>query len=660
MKSKKFLGLALAVLMTLSACSVSTISSSKNNTNKSNIIQAQKNQENSNENFSDSRLNDLVLAKLSSVSTFCHVFCSTTAEGEYISNIYDGLLECSNKGELKPGLATEWNTPDGGKTWIFKLRDNCTWVDYQGTVKANCTAHDFATGIEFGLNFHKGQGSFNKNIISLIEGAQEYYDYTKNLSKEEAYALTAADGSKFREMVGVDVKNNYTLIFTCVDQTTFFPSLGLTNGLTPIPQGIIDELGVEEYIAATYDKIWYNGPYTITTHIPNNETVFTKNKSYWDKNCSLFNTVTYKIVESNEKAYQMYENGEIDYVQLSESTMKAIHDDPNHKFHDQLVEDLVARFAYSIHWNFNKNNEDGTPDTNWNAAVANEAFRLSWYYGLDLSDFYKRYNAVNPMKLENLTFTMKNMVYTPNGTDYVDLVKEKLALPQPDEKKQTRLNNEKFTAYKKQAIEELSAKGVMFPITAVTYCAGNNQTELDSLLVLKDAISKCLGDDFVKLEIRSFVSSRSDEVLIPRLQSFMINGWGADYADPSNFHNAVALDGSGWYSELFNNIATVEESEITKDLLDSYHEYDKLCKKAATLTDLNQRYDAYAEAEAYLISHGLLIPCRYDMSWCLTKINPYSKMYAMYGSAAQKIKNWESNKNGYTYEMMEKIIMEQK
>ena len=36
-------------------------------------------------------------------------------------------------------------------------------------------------------------------------------------------------------------------------------------------------------------------------------------------------------------------------------------------------------------FNYAKKNEDGSDDTNWNTAIANEAFRQSIYYGLDLT-----------------------------------------------------------------------------------------------------------------------------------------------------------------------------------------------------------------------------------------------------------------------------------
>ncbi len=61
--------------------------------------------------------------------------------------------------------------------------------------------------------------------IEMIKGAEEYYEYTKTLSKEEADALTAGEGSKFREMVGAEAKDDYTLVYTCVEPKPYFDTV---------------------------------------------------------------------------------------------------------------------------------------------------------------------------------------------------------------------------------------------------------------------------------------------------------------------------------------------------------------------------------------------------------------------------------------------------
>ena len=75
--------------------------------------------------------------------------------------------------------------------------------------------------------------------------------------------------------------------------------------------------------------------------------------------------------------------------------------------------------------------------------------------------------------------------------------------------------------------------------------------------------------------------------------------------------------------------------------------------------DLDARYAAYAKAEAYLIQHGLVIPAYSNVPYCLTRINVYSKMNSMYGSQNEKMKNWETNADGYTTEEIENYVAQQ-
>ena len=44
----------------------------------------------------------------------------------------------------------------------------------------------------------------------------------------------------------------------------------------------------------------------------------------------------------------------------------------------------------AAHFNYEKKLLDGSLDTNWNTAIANEAFRKSLYYGLDLTNMWRR------------------------------------------------------------------------------------------------------------------------------------------------------------------------------------------------------------------------------------------------------------------------------
>ena len=81
------------------------------------------------------------------------------------------------------------------------------------------------------------------------------------------------------------------------------------------------------------------------------------------------------MVEFNDTMYQLYQSGENDTVTPSrEQLRKTIYDDPENSYHDYLVEN-PATGTYQIHFNYDKHLEDGTPDVNWNTAIANDDSR---------------------------------------------------------------------------------------------------------------------------------------------------------------------------------------------------------------------------------------------------------------------------------------------
>lgn len=595
-----------------------------------------------------SAIKDLVLPKLitNELETFNYLQSQSGADTECLLNLVDGLVEEDNYGVMKPCIAESWETKDEGLNWTFHIRKGVNWVDSKGEIKAECNAIDFATGLEFILNYHKNNSANTAMPMELIQGAEEYYEYTKALSKEEAQALKM---DTFYEMVGVSVPDDYTITYTCTGKRPYFYTVARSFCLFPAATGLLEELGPDAYKAVNNETMWYNGCYIMESYIQNNEKVFVKNPNYWDKDSVRFDTMTFKMVESNDVAFQLYQSGELDYVELTESNLKTIADNPNSPYYDQIVEKRPTAYSYQIHFNYDKRDKDGNKDTNWNTAAANLAFRKALYYGLDLTSYYKRTNAINPLKCENNFFTMKNFVYTSDGRDYIELVREKLGLGQFNGETMVRLNKEKADAYKKQAMEELTAKGVTFPVEADYFVSAGSQTDLDSAAVLKQVFADSLGEDFINLNIKTYVTSFAKEARDQQLQAITINGWGSDYDDPQNGLAQICYgEDNAIYATKFANINQVQGED---KLVNAYKEYTDMINRANEITDdMDKRYQAFAEAEAYLIDNVLLLPCNYKITWALTHINEYSYKNV-------KLKNVETSTKPYTtkqYEEFEK------
>ena len=653
-KLSRLLALALAAALTLGGCSSGTTEEPESSAEAPSSA-AQEEQE-----TQENEIKDLVIYKSPSgeLSTFNILYAQNGSDFSQLTNLMDPLLEINNHNQVIPCIAEEYGTNDNGLTWTFKIREGVKWVDMNGNEMADLTAQDFLTAMEWTFNFHKNSGVLSANLTSILEGASEYYEYTKSLSTEEAYSLTAGEGSVFRDTVKIEAPDDYTLIFHCLNNIPYFDDLAVN--MYPLSQYLVDALGGPDGVQAmNNENMWYNGCYTMTSYVQGNEKTLTKNPAYWDKDCKLFDTVTIKIVDSTDTAYQLYQSGEIDQVSLYESTIQTILDDPNHEYHDSMIP-LQPTRSYSIRFNFDKYKEDGTPDTNWNTAAANKAFRLSIYYGLDLTNYYSRLNPLDPLSCENEYYTMKGLAYTSDGTDYTELVRQELGLPELNGEQIVRLDAEKAEQYKQQAIEELTALGVTFPVQIDFFISGGNQTALDTANVLSQCFSNSLGDDYVQFNINTYVSSASQEVYTPKLQSFVFNGWTPGVNDPTNYLDTVLYDAvNAYYSDTYSNIVDVEETETTKDLIDTYKEFTAMAEKAKAINDdMDARYQACAEAEAYLISHALVLPAYHSSSWCLTKINPYSKIHAPFGGLNEKMKNWETNADGYTTAEIEAIKAE--
>lgn len=579
------------------------------------------------------------------METWCYHYSQAAVDLNVLSNFYDHLLTNDANGALVPCVAKEWSSPDGGQTWIFKLNEGVTWVDYQGNYKADCTAQDWVTGLEWVLNYGKNQAANTSMPIEMIKGAGDYYAYTKELGEEEAKKLGT---EKFLEMVGLEAPDDYTLIYHCVDKLSYFPSVACYNCLAPLSAKLIEEIGVDGYFGADYTTMWYNGPYTCSEYIYQNEKVLSKNEAYWNKdNVKLFDTVTIKMVESADVAFQWFSAGDLDYIDLNQANLSTIYNNEGNEFHDNLVEARPTKYSYQMHFCWDKKNEDGSADTNWNTAIANENFRLALYYGLDITDYLARTNFIHPLSCQNFCYTANAVSVNSEGKDYTQMVRDELGL-QYDGEKFARVDTAKAAEYKAKAIEELTAAGVELPVKMTHYIMGSNQTAKDSADTLAQIISDCLGDDLVVLEIRTYVSKLNTEVRDPQLASIYINGWGADFADPVNFLGQETYgDDNAYYSKAYSKINNATD----KKLIATYKEFTDMVNTAKAITDdLDARYAAFAKAEAFWIQHALTIPWSYEVTWKVTSINEYSKIYTAYGNQSERYVNWETNSDLYTTE----------
>ena len=585
------------------------------------------------------------------------LYTQKAEDANVVTNLWDGLLSFDRYGKVVPAIASSWEHNEDATVWTFHLRDDVDWVDCNGEVKAHLTSKDFLVGFEWVMNAIKNEANNTSMPNDTIVGAYEYYELTKE-------AGDAAADMTYEDMlaagVGIEAPDDYTLVFTCPSACPYFDTVAAYNSFYPVAPALIEELGVEGFRSCDNTTMWYNGPYVVEEYIQGNTKSYIPNPNYYDAaNVSRFERFTVTMISDGSISLQLYQNRELDEVDLGESNITTIQSDPSNEYNQQLCEKRAKKFSYCFIFNYDKKNTDGTPDENWNKAIANKAFRQCFSKGMVLNKFFARYNPINPLKCENDFFTMKGLCYTSDGTDYTNLVAKEMGLDGEtyDGKtmKRLRANNGDITELKKQAMEELSAIGVTFPVHCSYYILAGSTSALDSATVLKQCFTDSFGDDFIVLDINTFVSSTMKEVVAPKLQSFVHMGWGADFGDPINFLTQIVVhDDNAYYSCNMTNIAGIVNNgpaSYQKDLVAAYEKFTDLVNEGrAIVDDTDARYAAFAKAEAYFLDENLIFPTVYDITWCLTHVNEYSKINAMYGPCNYKAVNWETSEEAYTTE----------
>ena len=590
------------------------------------------------------------------------LYTQKAEDANVVTNLWDGLLSFDRYGKVVPAIASSWEHNEDATVWTFHLRDDVDWVDCNGEVKAHLTSKDFLVGFEWVMNAIKNEANNTSMPNDTIVGAYEYYELTKE-------AGDAAADMTYEDMlaagVGIEAPDDYTLVFTCPSACPYFDTVAAYNSFYPVAPALIEELGVEGFRSCDNTTMWYNGPYVVEEYIQGNTKSYIPNPNYYDAaNVSRFERFTVTMISDGSISLQLYQNRELDEVDLGESSITTIQADPSNEYNQQLCEKRAKKFSYCFIFNYDKKNVDGTPDENWNKAIANKAFRQCFSKGMVLNKFFARYNPINPLKCENDFFTMKGLCYTSDGTDYTNLVAKEMGLDGEayDGKtmKRLRANNGDITELKKQAMEELSAIGVTFPVHCSYYILAGSTSALDSATVLKQCFTDSFGDDFIVLDIETFVSSTMKEVVAPKLQSFVHMGWGADFGDPINFLTQIIVhDDNAYYSCNMTNIAGIVNNgpaSYQTELVAAYEKFTDLVNEGrAIVDDTDARYAAFAKAEAYFLDENLIFPTVYDITWCLTHVNEYSKINAMYGPCNYKAVNWETSEEAYTTEQYDEF-----
>lgn len=594
-----------------------------------------------------------------------YLICSADPDLYHGTHCVDTLVEYDSRGKIREGLATSWEWDADTLTWTFHLRDE-NWVDYTGAVLGPVTAQDFVDALAYLLDPDYASGTASL-VTPYVAGAEDYYNYcvwrnnanngtvaedgtTYTIDAAGTVTLTAADGSTTTcpavdfSSVGVCAVDEHTLTYTLNYDFPGFLSLLNYAPFEPAYGPMLAELG-DQFCTST-ETACNCGAFYLAEYTPLESWVMKKNPENYDKDNVYIDTIRYIY---NQEALisgpEMVRRGEIDQATISSDILDSwLADDTTKDMVSMERPETGKSYFYFFNflpyahqfpnWNTTGVDAQYQPD-NWAKAVNSTNFRKAFLYAINPAVTLA---VTAPEGYENYklhTITPPSFCANSKGVDYTECG----ALAKVTD----HFNEATAKQYRDAAVQELTAAGATFPIK-VQYPYNPAVVDWDKQCqVFKQQVEGVLNDgfDFVEIIITQGPSDNFlNAVRRAGAYEFMSYYWGADYSDPETevypFYQEAGDRGT-CYAFLRTG---VEDGIITGETAGYVMTYMDMVEKAKTITaDLDARYAAFADAEAYLIENALVIPLSLPVPpYIATRLNLWEGQYAPTGFSTNRLK----------------------
>ena len=598
-------------------------------------------------------------------ATLNYLICSADPDLYHGTHCVDTLVEYDSRGKIREGLATSWEWDADTLTWTFHLRDE-NWVDYTGAVLGPVTAQDFVDALAYLLDPDYASGTASL-VTPYVAGAEDYYNYCvwRNNANNGTVAedgtryaidaagtvtLTAADGSTTTcpavdfSSVGVCAVDEHTLTYTLNYDFPGFLSLLNYAPFEPAYGPMLAELG--DQFCTSAETACNCGAFYLAEYTPLESWVMKKNPENYDKDNVYIDTIRYIY---NQEALisgpEMVRRGEIDQATISSDILDSwLADDTTKDMVSMERPETGKSYFYFFNflpyahqfpnWNTTGVDAQYQPD-NWAKAVNSTNFRKAFLYAINPAVTLA---VTAPEGYENYklhTITPPSFCANSKGVDYTECG----ALAKVTD----HFNEATAKQYRDAAVQELTAAGATFPIK-VQYPYNPAVVDWDKQCqVFKQQVEGVLNDgfDFVEIIITQGPSDNFlNAVRRAGAYEFMSYYWGADYSDPETevypFYQEAGDRGT-CYAFLRTG---VEDGIITGETAGYVMTYMDMVEKAKAITaDLDARYAAFADAEAYLIENALVIPLSLPVPpYIATRLNLWEGQYAPTGFSTNRLK----------------------
>ena len=545
-----------------------------------------------------------------------------------ITNLVDGLLENDSYGNLVPALAEDWSVSSDGLTYTYKLRKDAKWYTADGEEYAPVKAQDFVTGIKYAAD-NKGQAM--DLIQNSIKGLNDY--------------VTGATNDF--TTVGVKALDDHTVEYTLTRPEPYWNSKTTNSILFPVNEEFLKSKD-KDFGTLTPDSILYNGSYLLKDFTSKSSIEYVKNPHYYDHDKVTIEKVKLAYFDGSdqEMTIRNFESGA--YTLAGVYPNSSNYAKTKEKYQDNIVYSLQDKTSWYFNFNVNRKAYNHTAKTtdeqkkSTQTAILNKNFRQAINFGIDRTAYSAQSNGQ-----EAASKTLRNTLVPPTFVQIGDktfgeVTASKLVNYGTEwsginlaDAQDAYFNKEKAQAKFAEAKKELEAQGVTFPIHLDIPVDQTNKNAVSGMNSVKQTLETVLGSDNVVIDVQQLSTDDFGNVAFlapnPAARDYDLNfdGWVGDYQDPSTYLDPFNAE-SGFYLKIFG-LDAKEDQELIKSLgLDTY---TKLLKEAdAENKDVAERYEKYAEAQAWMIDNSLLISAMSNGGTAsVTKVTPFTRAYSLVG-----------------------------
>ena len=424
--------------------------------------------------------------------------------------------------------------------------------------------------------------------------------------------------------VGVKAIDDYTLQYTLKKPEPYWNSKTTYGVLFPVNEDFLKNKGEDFGKSTDPTSILYNGPFLLKSLTAKSSIELTKNENYWDKKNVHFDSIKFSYSDGSdlESIERSFSDGALSIARVFPTSSNYASVEKKYKDNIFYTEPGASTSVIGVNidrqsYKFSAKKTDAEK-TSTKKALLNKDFRQSINFAIDRTAYQSQVNGKDgaALALRNL-FVPYDFVSAGDKT-FGDLVTEKMSSYGDEwsgvnfaDGQDGLYNAEKAKAEFAKAKEALQGEGVQFPVHLDLPVDQSSKLNVAQAQSLKQTIEKSLGSENVVIDINQMSSddmqNATSNAANAAAEDWDISngGWGPDYQDPSTYLDILKTTSSE-NTKIFNGYDDPNNAAAAQVGL---KDYDALIDSAASeTTDLNARYDRYAQAQAWLEDSSLIIP----------------------------------------------------